>query len=105
MNISNKEDAVLLLLNQLDSRHEKVIRIYFGLGNEKKKSIEDIGNDFELNVGEVIELKNNAIREFIRLILSTGMFGDKGGNFTDEFIQASQSEFLDNFMRKFIGVN
>ena len=59
----------------------------------------------ELNVGEVIELKNNAIREFIRLILSTGMFGDKGGNFTDEFIQASQSEFLDNFMRKFIGVN
>ena len=73
MNISNKEDAVLLLLNQLDSRHERVIRIYFGLGNEKKKSIEDIGNDFELNVGEVIELKNNAIREFIRLILSTGM--------------------------------
>ena len=46
MNISNKEDAVLLLLNQLDSRHERVIRIYFGLGNEKKKSIEDIGNDF-----------------------------------------------------------
>ena len=59
MNISNKEDAVLLLLNQLDSRHERVIRIYFGLGNEKKKSIEDIGNGFELNVGEVIELKNN----------------------------------------------
>ena len=44
MNISNKEDAVLLLLNQLDSRHERVIRIYFELGNEKKKSIEAIIN-------------------------------------------------------------
>ena len=47
----------------------------------------------------------NAIRAFIKLILSTGMFGDKDKNFTDGFIESADSEFLDDFMRKFIGSN
>ena len=105
MEISTKEDAVLTILKELDARHEKVIRMYFGLGVESKTSIEEIGQESDLTNDEVIELKNEGIREFIKLIVSTGIFGDKDKNFTDNFVQSSDSEFLDDFMKKFIGSN
>jgi len=105
LEISTKEDAVLEILKELDTRHEKVVRMYFGLGGDSKTSIEEIGQDFDLTIDEVIELKNEGIREFIKLILSTGMFGDKDKNVTDKFVESSDSKFLDNFMSKFIGSN
>ena len=105
MEISTKEDAVLTILKALDALHENVIRMYFGLGGESKTCIEEIGQNFDLTNDEVIESKNDAIRAFIKLILSTGMFGDKDKNFTDKFIESSDSKFLDDFMRKFIGSN
>ena len=105
MEISTKEDAVLAILKELDARHEKVIRMYFGLGGDSKTSIEEIRQEFDLTNDEVIELKNEGIREFIKLIVSTGIFGDKDKNLTDKFVQSSDSKFLDDFMKKFIGSN
>ena len=70
-----------------------------------KTSIEEIGMDFDLINEEVIEFKNDSIREFIKLIVSTGIFGDKDKDFTDKFVQSSDSKFLDDFMKKFIGSN
>ena len=105
LEISTKEDAVHTILKELDARHEKVIRMYFGLGGSSKTSIEEIGQDFDLTIDKVIELKNEGIREFIKLIVSTGIFGNKDKNFTDNFVQSSDSEFLDDFMKKFIGSN
>ena len=75
------------------------------MGRDSKTSIEGIGQDFDLTNDEVIESKNDAIRAIIKLILSTGMFGDKDKNFTDKFVQSSDSKFLDDFMKKFIGSN
>ena len=103
MEISIKEDAILIILKELDTSHEKVIRMYFGLGTDPNSSIEEIGKDLDLTTDAVIELKNEGIREFIKLIVSTGIFGDKDKNFTDNFVQSSDSEFLDDFMKKFIG--
>ena len=103
MEISTKEDEILIILKELDASHEKVIRMYFGLRKDPNSSIEEIGQDLDLTIDEVIELKNEGIREFIKLIVSTGIFGDKDKNFTDNFVQSSGSEFLDDFMKKFIG--
>ena len=105
MEISTKEDAILIILNELDASHEKVIRMYFGLGKDPNSSIEEIGQDLDLTIDEVIELKNEGIREFIKLIVSTGIFGDKDKNFTEKFVQSSDSKFLDDLMKKFIGSN
>ena len=105
LDISTKEDAVLTILKELDARHEKIICLYFGLGGQSKTSIEEIGQDFDLTNDEVIESKNDAISEFIKLIVSTGIFGDKDKDFTDKFVQSSDSKFLDDFMKKFIGSN
>ena len=79
--------------------------MYFGLGKEPNSSIEEIGQDLNVTTDAVIELKNEGIREFIKLIVSTGIFGDKDKDFTDKFVQSSDSEFLDDFMKKFIGSN
>ena len=103
MEISEKEKSILTLLNELDTRHEKMIRLYFGLGVESKSTIKEIGSDFDLTNDEVIESKNDAIKEFIKLIVSTGIFGDKDKNFTNKFVQSTDSKFLDDFMIKFIG--
>ena len=105
MDISTNEDAILIILKELDASHEKVIRMYFGLGKDPNSSIEEIGQDLDLTIDEVIELKNEGIRKFIKLIVSTGIFGDKDKDFTDKFVQSSDSKFLDDFMKKFIGSN
>ena len=105
MEISTKEDAILIILKELDASHEKVMRMYFGLGKDPNSSIEEIGQDLNLKNDAVIELKNEGIREFIKVIVSTGIFGDKDKNFTDNFVQSSNSEFLDDFIKKFIGSN
>ena len=104
MEISTKEDAILIILKELDASHEKVIRMYFGLGTDPKSSIE-IEQDLDLATDAVIKLKNEGIREFIKLIVSTGIFGDKDKNFTDNFVQSSNLEFLDDFIKKFIRSN
>ena len=57
----------------------------------------------DLRVEDVLQIKNESIREFIKLIVSTGILGDKDKSFSDKFIESSDSEFLDNFMMKFIG--
>ena len=105
MEISTKEDAILIIMKELDTSHDKVIRMYFGLGTDSNSSIEEIGKDLDLATDAVIELKNEGICEFIKLIVSTGIFGDKDKNFTENFVQSSDSEFLDDFMKKFIGSN
>ena len=102
MEISTKEYAILTILKELDTSHEKVIRMYFGLGKDRKSSIEEIGQDLNLTTDAVIELKNEGIREFLKLIVSTGIFGDKDKNLGDIFVQLSDSEHLDDFMKKFI---
>ena len=64
MEMSTKEDAVRTIMKELDARHENVIRMYFGLGEDSKTSIKEIGQDFDLTIDEVIELKNEEIRVF-----------------------------------------
>ena len=105
MDISEKERSIITLMHQLTKRQEQFLMMYFGLGGKSKSSIEDIGLDFDLTNEEVIETKNEGIREFIKLIASTGILGDKQENFSEEFIKSTDSDFLDNFMTKFIGSN
>ena len=103
MEISQKEQSILTLFNELSKRQDNVLRMYFGLGGKPKTTLEEMGQDFDLTVEDVLQIKNDGIRGFIKLIVSTGILGDKDKNFSDEFVESSDSEFLDNFMIKFIG--
>ena len=102
MDISQKEESILALFEGLSKGQENIISMYFGLGGKHKTTLEKIGHDLDLTVEDVLQIKNEGIREFIKLIVSTGILGDEDKSFSDEFIESSDTEFLDEFMIKFI---
>ena len=105
METSQKEESILTLFKELTKREENVLTMYFGMGGKSKTTLLEMGHDFDLTEKDVLQIKNDGIRKFIKLIVSTGILGDKEGSFSDEFLESADSDFLDNFMSKFIGLN
>ena len=102
MEMSQKEESILTLFKELSEREEKVLTMYFGLGGKPKTTLEEMGQDFDLTVEDVLQIKNYGIREFIKMIVSTENYPI---SIPDGFLESADSDFLDNFMSKFIGSN
>ena len=102
MEISQKEKSILTLFKELSEREEKVLTMYFGLGGKPKTSLEEMGKDFDLTVEDVLQIKNDGIRKFINMIVSTENYPI---TIPEGFLESADSNFLDNFMSKFIGSN
>ena len=102
MEMSQKEESILTLFKELSEREEKVLTMYFGLGGKPKTTLEEMGQDFDLTVEDVLQIKNDGIREFIKMIVSTENYPI---SIPDGFLESVDSDFLDNFMSKFIGSN
>ena len=102
METSQKEESILTLFKELSEREEKVLTMYFGLGGKPKTTLEEMGQDFDLTVEDVLQIKNDGIRKFINMIVSTENYPI---SIPDGFLESADSEFLDNFMSKFIGLN
>ena len=100
MEMSKKEESILTLFKELSEREEKVLIMYFGLGGKPKTTLEEMGQDFDLTVENVLQIKNDGIREFIKMIVSTENYPI---SIPDGFLESADSDFLDNFMSKFIG--
>ena len=98
--MSQKEESILTLFKELSEREEKVLTMYFGLGGNLKTSLDKLGKDFDLTVKDVLQIKDNGIREFIKMIVSTENYPI---SIPDGFLESADSDFLDNFMNKFIG--
>ena len=99
MEMSQKEKSILTLFKELSEREEKVLTMYFGLGGKPKTTLEEMGQDFDLTVEDVLQIKNDGIREFIKMIVSTENYPI---SIPDGFLESADSDFLDNFMSKFI---
>ena len=99
MEMSQKENSILTLFKELSKREEKVLTMYFGLGGNPKTTLEEMGQDFDLTVEDVLKIKNDGIREFIKMIVSTENYPI---SIPDGFLESADSDFLDNFMSKFI---
>ena len=100
MEMSQKEESILTLFKELSEREEKVLTMYFGLGGKPKTTLEEMGQYFDLTVEDVLQIKNDGIREFIKMIVSTENYPI---SIPDGFLESTDSDFLDNFMSKFIG--
>ena len=74
--------------------------MYFGLGGKSKTTLEEMGPDFDLTAEDLLQIKNDGIRKFINMIISTENYPI---SFPDGFLESADSDFLDNFMSKFIG--
>ena len=100
MEMSQKEESIFTLFKELSEREEKVLTMYFGLGGNPKTTLEEMGQDFDLTVADVLQIKNDGIREFIKMIVSTENYPI---SIPDGFLESADYDFLDNFMSKFIG--
>ena len=100
--MSQKEESILTLFKELSEREDKVLTMYFGLGGKPKTTLEEMGQNFDLTVENVLQIKNDGIREFIKMIVSTENYPI---SIPDGFLESADSDFLDNFMSKFIGLN
>ena len=98
--MSQKEESILTLFKELSEREEKILTMFFGLGGKPKTALEEIGEDFDLTVEDVLQIKNDGIRDFIKMIVSTENYPI---SIPDGFLESADSDFLDNFMSKFIG--
>jgi ATP-dependent phosphoenolpyruvate carboxykinase len=102
MEMSQKEKSILTLFKELSEREEKILTMYFGLGGKPKTTLVEIGQKFDLTVEDVLQIKNDGIRNFINMIVSTESYPI---TIPDGFLESADSDFLDNFMSKFIGSN
>ena len=102
MEMSQKEKSILILFKELSEREDKVLTMYFGLRGKPKTTLVEIGQDFDLKVEDVLQIKNDGIRNFINMIVSTENYPI---TIPEGFLESADSDFLDNFMRKFIDSN
>ena len=102
MEMSQKEKSILTLFRELSEREEKILTMYFGLGDKTKTTLVEIGQKFDLTVDDVLKIKNEGIRNFINMIASTENYPI---TIPEGFLESADSDFLDNFMRKFIDSN
>ena len=100
--MSQKEKSILTLFKELSEREEKVLTMYFGLRGKHKTTLVEISQDFDLKVEDVLQIKNDGIRNFINMIVSTENYPI---TIPEGFLESADSDFLDNFMRKFYGSN
>ena len=102
MEMSQKEKSILTLFKELSEREKQILTMYFGLGGKPKTTLVEIGQKFDLTVEDVLQIKNDGIRNFINMIVSTENYPI---TIPEGFLESADSDFLDNFMRKFIDSN
>ncbi len=100
--MSQKEKSILTLFKELSEREKQILKMYFGLGGKPKTTLVEIGQKFDLTVEDVLQIKNDGIRNFINMIVSTENYPI---TIPEGFLESADSDFLDNFMRKFIDSN
>ena len=71
----NRKNHIHDVLKTLTRREENVLRLYFGIGVEKRVTLEGIGQDYDLTVRTIKRYKNKGIRKIMhptrsRLLIS-----------------------------------
>ena len=61
----NRQNYVRDMLRTLTKREENVLRLYFGIGVEKRVTLEGIEQDYDLTVRTIKRYKNKGIRKIM----------------------------------------
>ena len=71
----NRKNYIRDMLKTLTKREENVLRLYFGLHDRERLTLEEIGRDFDKTVNTIKKYKNKGIRKIMhptrsRLLIS-----------------------------------
>ncbi len=59
-------DSIEKVLSNLSEREQKILKMYYGIGNSKEYTLEEIGKSLELTRERVRQLKTKALKKLIR---------------------------------------
>ena len=82
------------ILRTLTAREEKVLRMHFGIDEEKRYSLEEIGQDFDVALRTVIKVKNGGLRKFRRRVIDK----ENHSHYSCSFVRAIEEvkEYLED---------
>ena len=84
------------ILRTLTAREEKVIRMHFGIDEEKRFSLEEIGQDFDVSLKTVKKNKNGGLRKFRSRVIDE----DNHSHFSCSFVRA-----IEEIREYLVGIN
>ena len=99
----NRKNFIHDALRTLTKREENVLRLYFGIGVERRVTLEGIGRDFDLTVRTIKKYKNKGIRKMMHPTRS----GILTSHIDKDLIErcdkkGRKSKLMDEFMMKLL---
>ena len=70
----NRKNFIHDVLKTLTKREENVLRLYFGIDEERRSTLEEIGRDFDLTGNTIKRVKNKGIRKVINRVTNHELF-------------------------------
>ena len=70
----NRKNYIRDMLKTLTKREETVLRMYFGIDEERRSTLEEIGRDFDLTGITIKRVKNKGIRKVINRVTNHELF-------------------------------
>jgi len=109
----NRKNYIRDVLHTLTKREENVLRLYFGLHDRERLTLEEIGRDFDRKVDYVKRVKNKGIRKVINCVTNHELFESGAKNhwiplsshIDKDLIERCDKErgkLLDEFMMKLL---
>ena len=99
----NRKNYIRDMLKTLTKREENVLRMYFGIDEERRSTLEEIGRDFDLTGNTIKRYKNKGIRKLMhppRSILLTSHIDKDLIERCDK--KGRKSKLMDEFMMKLL---
>ena len=97
----NRMNFIHDVLRTLTKREENVLRLYFGLGVERRVTLEEIGQDFDLTVRTIKKYKNKGIRKIKHPTRSSILTSHIDKDLMERSIK-ERGKLLDEFMMKLL---
>ena len=97
----NRMNYILSMLHTLTKREENVLRLYFGIGVERRVTLEGIGRDFDLTVRTIKKYKNKGIRKMMHPQRSRLLISHIDKDLIERCVK-ERGKLLDEFMMKLL---
>ena len=97
----NRKNYIRDVLHTLTKREETVLRMYFGIDEERRSTLEEIGLDFDLTGNTIKRYKNKGIRKIKHPTRSSILTSHIDKDLMERSIK-ERGKLLDEFMEQLL---
>ena len=99
----NRKNYIRDVLHTLTKREETVLRMYFGIDEERRSTLEEIGRDFDLTGITIKRVKNKGIRKMMHPTRSRLLISHIDKDLIERCDKKGRkSKLMDEFMMKLL---